>query len=116
MHEMSIVESLLETVQSVMREYPGRRVGEVHVRVGTLRLVVPETLQFCFAAATRGGVLDGARLVVTPVQASARCGMCGIEFAVEENWFECPGCGAAGGTLRAGNELELAGIEAVDET
>jgi hydrogenase nickel incorporation protein HypA/HybF len=111
MHEMSIVESLLETVQSVMRDHPGKRVGEVRVRVGSLRLVVPETLQFCFAAASRGGEFDGARLVVTTVPALARCGHCGIEFPVEENWFACPRCGAADGSLRAGNELELSSIE-----
>jgi hydrogenase nickel incorporation protein HypA/HybF len=109
---MSIIESVVDTVQSVMQEHNAARIGNVNVRIGSLRQVVPETLEFCFEAAIFGSPLEGARLVVTTVPATAHCGHCNQDFPVEENWFACPACGAADGKLRTGNELELTSIDA----
>ncbi len=111
MHEMSIVESLVESVQQETRAYPGARVATVRVRVGKLRLVVPEVMETCYAAATLDTPLAGSRLELEQVAATARCPQCQNEFAVEEQWFECPKCHAAGGELLTGQELDLVNIE-----
>jgi hydrogenase nickel incorporation protein HypA/HybF len=106
MHEMSIVEALLDAVQLAAHEHSDGRVLAVHVRVGGLRLVVPETLKFCYEAATRDTVLAGSRLEIEAVPATARCRECRAEFVVEENWFECPRCQSAGAELLTGQELQ----------
>ena len=113
MHEMSIVEALLEAVQRACADAMRceARVLAVHVRVGQLRQVVPETLQFCYEAATRDTVLAGSQLEIEKVPATARCRECRAEFAVEENWFECPRCQSAGAELLTGRELDLISIE-----
>jgi len=111
MHEMSIVEALLEAVQLESRNRSDARVLAVHVRVGKLRLVIPETLQFCYDAATRATSLAGSRLEIENVPATARCRECRAEFAVEENWFECPRCQTVGAELLTGKELDLTSIE-----
>ena len=111
MHEMSIVEALLEAVQRELRVHSDACVLAVHVRVGQLRQVVPETLQFCYQAATRDTPLAGSQLEIVEVPATARCRECRTEFAVEENWFECPRCQSVGGQLLAGDELQLTSIE-----
>jgi hydrogenase nickel incorporation protein HypA/HybF len=116
---MSIVEALMEAVQLESRVHSGApastpggaRVLAVHVRVGKLRQVVPETLQFCYEAATRDTALAGSRLVIEAVPATARCRECRAEFAVEENWFECPRCQTVGAELLTGQELDLTSIE-----
>ncbi len=111
MHEMSIVEALLEAVGSELRAHPGARVRAVCVRVGQLRLVEPSMLEFCYDVAVPGTPLEGSRLEIQQVDASARCDVCSLEFAVEENWFECPRCHSAGTRLLTGQELDLVGIE-----
>ena len=111
MHEMSIVEELMEQVNRERLVHPGKRVQSVHLRIGSLHQIVPETLQFCFAAATRNTELDGARLDISPVAATARCRLCQWQFPVEENWFECPQCGTLGAELIRGKELELTSLE-----
>jgi hydrogenase nickel incorporation protein HypA/HybF len=119
MHEMSIVEALLEAVQRAcvdamrreMNARSGARVLAVYVRVGKLRLVVPETLRFCYEAATRDTSLAGSQLEIEEVPATARCRECRAEFAVEENWFECPRCQSVGAELLTGQELDLVSIE-----
>jgi hydrogenase nickel incorporation protein HypA/HybF len=111
MHELSIVEALLDAVRQEVGETELDRVTTVNVRLGQLRQVVPETLLFCFQAATQDTPLAGATLKVEQVPARARCQSCRQEFAVDERWFECPGCGQLDAQLLAGNELELVGIE-----
>jgi hydrogenase nickel incorporation protein HypA/HybF len=111
MHEMSIVEGLLEAVTKECESHPGAKVVSVRVRVGALRLVVPEVMESCYASATLGTALENSRLVVESVAATARCPQCRHEFAVQEQWFECPQCRAIGGELLTGQELDLVNIE-----
>lgn len=115
MHEMSIVESLLDAVRQELRAYPGKRVLVVRVRLGALRLVVPAILQSCYEASIHDSQLTGSRLEVENVTARARCRQCRAEFPVEDNWFECPQCHTAGGDIVAGDELLLTGIELADK-
>jgi hydrogenase nickel incorporation protein HypA/HybF len=110
MHEMSIVEALLDAMQQAVRPYPGATVRSARVRVGQLRLIVPETMQFCFAAATRDTPLAGCRLELEEVPATARCRSCRQEFRVADDWFLCPRCGAVAEVL-TGRELDLVSLE-----
>ena len=110
MHEMSIVEALLESVRTELSRYRGARVRTVRVRVGTLRQIEPAMLQFCYEAAVRDTPLAGSRLEVQQTEASARCGVCSLTFPVEESWFECPRCHSADAQLLTGDELLLTNL------
>ncbi|MCX7914912.1 MAG: hydrogenase maturation nickel metallochaperone HypA [Verrucomicrobiae bacterium] len=116
MHEMSIVAALIDEVRQHTSEHPGARVSVVRLRVGALRQVIPEWLQFCFVTATRDTELAGAELEIETVPARARCRHCQWTFAVEDSWFECPQCGSLGGELIQGNELELVALELAEES
>ncbi len=111
MHEMSIVEALIEAVRRAAEGHPEARVTAVRVRIGALRLVVPDTLQFCYRAATRGTALADAPLEIEWVPARAHCDGCGTEFDLDEDWFECPCCHSPGARLLRGRELDLVEIE-----
>ena len=115
MHEMSIVEALLETVRCELRAHPDARVRTVCVRVGQLRQIEPEMLRFCYEAAAQGTPLAESRLEIDQVDARARCDICSLEFEVEEDWFECPRCRTARTRLLAGRELDLMCLELVEE-
>jgi hydrogenase nickel incorporation protein HypA/HybF len=109
MHEMSIIEALLEQVRQETR--PGTCVRTVRLRVGKLRQAVPEMLTFCYDAAVRGTSLEGSHLDVEELPAEARCRRCCLTFVVEDNWFECPRCKATGADLLKGDELQLLSLE-----
>ena len=111
MHEVSIVEALLETVRAEMRSRPGSIVRAVRIRVGSLRLVDPAVLKFSYAAAVRDTTLAGSQLAIQQVEASARCDVCSLEFPVEESWFECPRCHSLNARLLNGDELLLTSLE-----
>ena len=70
MHELSVSSAIVDTV---IRHAEGRRVNTVHLQVGTLRQVVPESLDFYFAVASRDTLCEGAELDVDLVDALMRC-------------------------------------------
>jgi len=111
MHELSIAEALVREIQKELHAHPGNRLRTAHVALGALRQVEPTTLQFCFEATVRDTPLAGAELCIEPVQAAARCRQCGLEFTVEDKWFECPGCAAGDAELIRGDELLLASLD-----
>jgi hydrogenase nickel incorporation protein HypA/HybF len=111
MHEMSIVEALIELVNEQRRAHPGAQVLTVGVRVGRLRQIEPEMLRFCFNAAAAGTPLEQATLAIEECDASARCHACHLVFPVEQNWFECPRCHSLNAGLLSGNELQLTTVE-----
>ena len=93
------------------RAHGEARLKTAHVSLGALRQVEPTTLQFCFEATVRDTPLAGAQLRIEPVEAAARCRQCGLEFRVEDKWFECPRCAAVDAELLRGDELLLASLD-----
>jgi hydrogenase nickel incorporation protein HypA/HybF len=115
MHELSIVESVVDSVTESLARYPGARVIEVRLRVGALAAVVEDSLQFCFGIATEGTPLEGARLVVKTVPIKMFCMPCAAEVELEGvQSFRCPRCGTLCADLRQGRELEIEAFEIDD--
>jgi hydrogenase nickel incorporation protein HypA/HybF len=114
MHELSIAQSILHTVQQEMtlRRLPA--VTEVGVQVGALSGVLPDALLFGFEALVAGTPLAGCRLALTPVPAEARCRACGHPFAVADFLFRCPACGSGQVDVTHGYELNITHLEVED--
>jgi hydrogenase nickel incorporation protein HypA/HybF len=107
-HELSLSSAIIATAAKYA---DGRRVAVVSLRVGRLRQVVPQTLEFYFEFVARGTVCEGARLDQEVLEARLRCDACGEEWEIEIPAFRCPGCGGSGVTIVSGNEFEVESIE-----
>jgi hydrogenase nickel incorporation protein HypA/HybF len=107
-HELSLSGAVLNTVVKHAGE---RRVIVVSLRVGRLRQVVPDTLEFYFEFVVRGTVCEGARLEQEIVEASLRCDACESVWEIELPSFRCPTCGGAEVAVVSGNEFEVESIE-----
>lgn len=107
MHELSIASGVVAAVE---RHAGGRPVAVVNVRVGGLRQVVPDSLEFYFALVSRGTVCEGATLEVEVLPARLRCGDCGSEWELDRPLFRCA-CGSASVEVIAGDELMVESIE-----
>lgn len=108
MHELSIGGAVLDTV---VRHAAGRRVAVVHLRVGALRQVVPDSLAFWFGLLARDSCCEGAQLEQELVAALLRCSGCAAEWSPSQPDFRCPRCGGAGATVVRGEELEVESID-----
>ena len=109
MHELSLSSAILGTV---VKHADGRRVSVVSLRVGALRQVVPDTLNFYFDIVAKETVCEGARLEQELIAARLRCANCENEWEIELPVFMCPTCGARGAVeVASGNEFEVESIE-----
>jgi len=73
-HELSLCGAIANIVT---RHAAGRPVSVIHVQVGQLRQVVPDTLVFCWELVSDGTPLAGSRIDVEGVPARMRCRACG---------------------------------------
>jgi hydrogenase nickel incorporation protein HypA/HybF len=108
MHELSLSSAIVGTV---VKHAQGRRVTVVDLRVGRLRQVVPDTLEFYFAFVARETVCEGAELHQELIDARLRCRPCGREWSIEIPAFRCPTCDGSEVEVAAGNEFEVESIE-----
>ena len=111
MHEMSIVASILETVLQEAKKHRVNKVTSIKLRVGELRQIIPETLQFCYSIATQGTIADGSEIFIAQEPIVAKCKRCGESFEVENYSFICPDCNLADAEIISGDELILETIE-----
>ncbi len=108
MHELSLSSAIVNTVVKHAR---GRRVTVVNLRVGKMRQVVPDTLDFYFEFVARGTVCEAARLEQEVIDARLACRSCGHEWAIEIPAFRCPQCAGSDVEIASGNEFEVEAIE-----
>ena len=64
MHEVSIIQSLMDQVERFGAEYSMIRVTRVVVRIGDQTGVCKESLQFAFSAISQGTLVEGAEFVI----------------------------------------------------
>jgi hydrogenase nickel incorporation protein HypA/HybF len=107
-HELSLSSAIVNTAVKHAR---GRRVTVVELRVGKLRQVIPDTLEFYFEFVARDTVCDGARLVQQVIDARLACRSCGHEWEIEIPAFRCPECSGSDVEIAAGDEFEVEAIE-----
>jgi hydrogenase nickel incorporation protein HypA/HybF len=111
MHEMSLVESMIELIESESRTRGFARVRTVRLAVGALGHVEPEAMRFCFDAVTRGTIAEGARLEIRTVPGEAWCLDCGKRVAIAERYGACPECGRHQVQITGGDALRLEELE-----
>jgi hydrogenase nickel incorporation protein HypA/HybF len=111
-HELSVSAAVVDTA---VRHAAGRKVTGVHLRVGTLRQVVPDSLAFYFEIVARETVCEGAVLEQEIVAARLRCDDCETEWAADAPAFRCPGCAGAAVAVVCGDELEVESIDVETE-
>jgi len=114
MHELSVAESIADSVRRHPALQGGRKVRRIGVQVGDTSGVNAEALDFCFTIVVRGTELDGAALDLERVPVRFRCETCGHEFEPVEFNPRCPACGGERGRLAGGDELSLAYLELDD--
>jgi hydrogenase nickel incorporation protein HypA/HybF len=90
-------------------------VSEVTIRVGRLRQVVPDSLEFNWGLVRRDTVCDAARLDQILVPARLRCAACSHEWEIDLPIFHCPQCSGTDVSVLSGEEFEVESIVVEEE-
>jgi hydrogenase nickel incorporation protein HypA/HybF len=115
MHELGLAIDLVDVASETLSRLGPVKVKAVRLRLGPLAGVVKEALLFSFEAAATGTRLEGARLRIEDVPATAWCGVCEAERElVDAAIRRCPICQAPTPRLIRGDELQVLGLEVED--
>ncbi len=109
MHELSLIEAVVYSVEERSRDGAWGRVTKVTLKIGEMRQVIPEILQFSFSVASEGTSMEGAELVIIELPLERRCRSCGISWGGVSS--RCPGCGNGDSETVSGMELEIESVE-----
>lgn len=108
MHELSICRSIADIVN---QHAEGRDVQTVHLRIGRLRQIVPDTLVYCWSLVSENTALDGSELRVESVPARIRCTECGHEETIDTPIMRCGQCESRQVSIVAGEEFLITSLE-----
>jgi len=110
MHELSVARSLLEQVDALRRQQGAQCVVSIQVSVGEFAGVEPDLFRSAYEMLVEDTPMRGAELQMERVPLGARCGHCGLDFAVARFRFECPECKAGDVTIVRGQGLVLESV------
>ena len=108
MHEMSITQGIIDICE---QHALGKRVLSLDVEIGELSSIVPEAIEFCFEACSKGTLLEGASLNIIRIPGRGRCQECGAETPLKEVYGACAQCGGYRVTIESGEEMRVREIE-----
>jgi len=111
MHELSVAQSLIELACEHAARQGAGRVRRVRVRLGVLSGLL-RPLYFCFAAASRGTLCEGAVLEIEEVPLTVLCPRCETVKTPHTHYnFRCPSCGTPTPEVVTGREMRLVSLE-----
>lgn len=111
MHEISLVENIIDIVSAEMRKYNITKVNNIKLRIGEMSHVVPDALIFAFGTMSKDTSLEDAELIIERIPTSGRCNSCNTEFVMKDILEICPKCGGTRIDIISGKELEIAEFE-----
>lgn len=109
MHELSLC---LQIHKVAERGAAGRPVQTVHLQVGQLRQVVPDSLRYCWTLVTEGTPLAGSVLDIDSIAVTATCADCDAVTRIANTLIlVCDGCGSTALTITTGEEFMLTSLD-----
>jgi hydrogenase nickel incorporation protein HypA/HybF len=86
-------------------------VRAVHLRVGQLRQIVPDTLVYCWSLVNEGTPLETTVLEVESIPAAIRCKPCDHTQTLHELLLVCENCGGSDVEVVAGEEFLITTLD-----
>jgi hydrogenase nickel incorporation protein HypA/HybF len=105
MHEVSVCESILKTIEAELDKSDLKNVREIHLKIGVLSAIEPEILRHVFKYMIIDTEFEHAQLFAEQTMVTAQCENCGHIFKVEKYIFICTKCGEAVSNITEGKEL-----------
>ncbi|WP_456455302.1 hydrogenase maturation nickel metallochaperone HypA [Methanopyrus sp.] len=107
MHELSVAQSVLETVLDVARKRGAERVLSVRLRIGEFTLLNPEQLRFCLEVLAEGTPVEGAKFEIEIERGYFKCVECGHKWRPEDESLKDPSLHTAFGMSELTELLDL---------
>ncbi len=107
MHEMTIAMNIVDIVCQKANEEKAVKINSVDLVIGELSGIMIDSLEFCFEAACKNTIADGAELNIHKISAEAFCKSCKNIFRLESSFSPCPNCNDFDFELKKGKEFSI---------
>ena len=107
MHELSIVMSIVDSVEDAVRREEALTVKRIILDIGNMSGIEMDSFDFAWESAIKNSVLEHAERVINHIPAMATCIECQTEFEKNEVYDPCPKCGNFLHTLKTGKEMKI---------
>jgi hydrogenase nickel incorporation protein HypA/HybF len=111
MHEMSICEGIVQTLEEAAKTQNFSRVRTVWLEIGDLAGVEIPALEFGWEVVSRHSLAEGSKLEIIRIPAQAYCLGCAQTVPVKQRFDACPECGSYHLQVVAGEELRIKELE-----
>ncbi|MCC6125452.1 MAG: hydrogenase maturation nickel metallochaperone HypA [Pirellulales bacterium] len=112
MHELSIVEALIEQVQEeVRRAGVEGKIAKLELSIGRLSGVNADSIRFAFDLLSSDTILAESEIVIHESKAVCRCNSCRSETEIDDLLSQCPRCASDDIAIDGGRELLLQSID-----
>ncbi len=107
--------SITQGIVDICLQYAkGRRIKNVVIQIGQISGVVPEAVEFCFAACSVETAAEGAVLEIQQPPGMGRCIECALIQPLERLYDPCRECGSYALEIIGGEEIRVLEIEIDD--
>ncbi|HUX94765.1 MAG TPA: hydrogenase maturation nickel metallochaperone HypA [Bacteroidales bacterium] len=110
MHELSVVQNIINIVSLELERNGGSRVSEVKLEIGRLSGIEFGSLDFALKHLTRGSIIESAEISVEKPEGVARCNECHNEFKMDDFIGCCNLCNSVNLEIIKGRELRVKSI------
>ncbi len=115
MHELAVVQSLLQLTLDHAAQHRARRVLALDLVIGQLSSIVDDCVQFYWDILARDTIAADAQLRFHRIPARFQCRDCGAIFDLDESHLSCPHCQSIYFDLIQGDEFRLESIDIEEE-
>jgi hydrogenase nickel incorporation protein HypA/HybF len=114
MHELSIAQSIISTVEHSLPEGFSKNVLSVQLSIGKLSGIEIDALKFAFDIIKKESLLKVAELDIEAIKGIARCNDCSNQIEMNEFGIPCPSCGGFSFEIVQGKEMKVTSVEIED--
>lgn len=107
MHELSLLESVLEIIEEQAAVQDFRVVKKVTLEIGKLSCFDADALRFSFDAVMKDTLAEHAELEIDVIEGSGVCSLCGRRQLLQSLFDACDACGGAPLTVTQGDALRI---------
>ncbi|MDR1976731.1 MAG: hydrogenase maturation nickel metallochaperone HypA [Campylobacteraceae bacterium] len=111
MHELSVVNSLIELCEQNAKANDAQKVIKVEVKIGKLSGIEPHFLQLTFDTFKEKTICENAKLLVNIQEVIIECLSCGFQGTLKNNEFICEKCGGNDVRVVDGEDMVLMRLE-----
>jgi hydrogenase nickel incorporation protein HypA/HybF len=103
--------SAVQAAEEHARKHGASEIKRLHLRIGKLVAVVPETLEFVWDMVRQDTMAAEAELTWEEAPVECRCPKCEIAFSADGAVYRCPKCDEPSSEITSGRQLEIVSIE-----